>query len=161
MKPPRQFILWYFHGVDQRILHESTYPGTLARRIGVLAYLGTGDHETYELGALSVPPPPEILPLIRRDEFLAQSENEEFTKTIEAFLADGLLRAVTFDELRARGLDPARMPAQLLVLDRTPLAELAREFGSVQRRADELLSGPAHGLEPADPSLTSVVVAVP
>lgn len=169
MKPPRQFILWYLNGVDQRILHEGAYPGTLALRLAVLTYVGTLDHEPFELGELSARPADDLLPLLLRDEFLAAPlstltpeerivrqvadgrradvDVDEFPRTIEAFVGDGLFVPVSREDLAARGLDPVLF-GSLLVLNRPHFAKLAQEFGSVRRRADELLQGDSAGTAP-------------
>ena len=145
MKPPQQFILWYIHGVEQRILHAGVYPGGSALRLGVLTYVGTPDHETFDLGELSQPPAPDIEPLLRRDEIIGRVGDDEFGKTVEAFMLDGLLKPVPVADIHDRGLDPASLPGPLLVMDRAHLARLAADFGSVRRRVTELLTGAPTG----------------
>lgn len=129
-------------------------------KLATLTYVGTSDHETYEVGNLSVRPTDELLSELRRDEFLACAGDDEFGKTVEAFLMDGLFRELTLEEMVARGLDTDKMPGRLMVLDRPRLADLGREFGSVRQRVNDLLGDPRDYL-PSAPDAIEVVTPDP
>lgn len=131
--------MWYLFGIHQRVLHESTYPGTLALRLAALAYVGTLDHDVYEVAQLTVRPSDEDLRRMLDDEFMANSGSDEVDSTISAFISEGLFVPVPEADLAARGFDHGNLSGQLLRLNREHLASLASDFGFVRSRAANLL----------------------